>query len=402
MKIILFVDQFFAPTQTFLIRKVKALVEKGEQITVVTFKNSDSKAHQELLRGNEKNIRFVYIPEDSGTRIRRILVSLGVFVRAAFKSPKDTFKVWSLTRRYPTLSMRVKSARKLLGLVGVRGDVYHFEFATIAAQYIDFLKSFAKPCIVSFRSNIEWTPYVSRDVERANLEVLEHADRIHCVTNALASRVARQCDPEKIFINHPSIDTSFFAPDSATGREPNLIVTVARLKAVKGLPFALLAVAQLASDFPDLRYVIMGEGPSQKELLFYATDLGIQDHVQFYGRATAEEVKCLLQKASIYLLPSLVEGLSNSVLEAMAMEVPVVTTDAGGMAEAVDDGVEGFVVPRYDACVLAARLRLLLTDAELRRTMGKNGRQRVLRDFTLERQVQVFLDEYYHLASGEN
>ncbi|MBN2549567.1 MAG: glycosyltransferase family 4 protein [Anaerolineales bacterium] len=401
MKITLFVGELFSSSTTFIIRKVKALAERGESVTVITSGRLQNKAHEEILAG-VKNIHVISIPADKGTPLHRFFVGVWLLIKALLKSPKDTYQFGRIALQYDAWAPRLKSMRKLLGLAGLRSDVYHFEFGDIAVQHLDYLKFKARPCIVSFRgADIDIYPLVHEELKLSYRQVIEHADRIHCVSQATAHQVAQLGDPRKIFINRPSIYASFFRPTSFSKKYPAIIVSVARLKWKKGLTYALLAVAQLVTEFPDLRYIIIGEGPSKDELMFYAADLGIQNHVEFFGRASEESVKETLDRASVFLLASLEEGISNAVLEAMAMEVPVVTTDAGGMAEAVTDGVEGFVVPRYDPGALAARTRQLLQDDDLRKRMGQNARQRVLRDFTIERQVQMFLDEYYALNKPE-
>jgi len=397
MKIVIFVPEFFSLSQTFIIRKVKALAERGESVTVVSFGDSRNKAHKEILK-DARNANVINIPSDNGTPLRRILVWVFLGVKALLTSPGDTYAFWKQARHYGSWKDRLKQFRKLLGLVGIRGDVYQFEFGDLAANYIDYLKSNAKPCIVSFRgADIDIYPHLNPQLKHVYQEVIEHADRIHCVSEAIANRASQWGDKRKFFINRPSVDASIFEPAALANRDPNMILSVARLKWKKGLNYALLAVAQLIPDFPSLRYVIVGEGQAKDELLFYAADLGIRNHVEFYGRASVDEVKNLLGRTSIFLLSSLEEGISNAVLEAMSMEVPVVTTDAGGMAEAVTNGVEGFVVPRYDPDAIAENLKLLLVDEKLRLEIGSAARQRILREFTIERQAQVFLDEYYAL-----
>ena len=394
MKITLFVGTLFSPVTTFLFRKVKALAERGEYVTVITSGMFKNKFHEEFMEGDE-HIKIVSIPVDDGTFFQRLSAWLFLLVRALLKSPKDTYRFWLIACQYRTWRLRLKSVRKLLGFAGLRSDIYHFEYGDVAVQYIDYLKSFAKPCVVSFRgSDIAVYPLTNVELKSLYQEVIQCADRIHCTSDAIVHQVARLGGSTKTFVNHPAIKASYFEPDGCLQRDPNLVLTVGRLKWVKGLTFSLLAVSQLLSDFPNLRYVIVGDGPSKNELAFYVENLGIQKNVEFYGRALDDQVKNLLAKTSVFILPSVSEGLSNAVLEAMAMEVPIVTTDAGGMAEAVTDGVEGFVVPRYNPSAIAARTRQLLRDEDLRRKMGQNGRQRVLRDFTIERQVQVFLDEY--------
>jgi colanic acid/amylovoran biosynthesis glycosyltransferase len=400
MNVVIFVEGLFSLSRTFIIRKIKALAERGAQVTVVSFKRSRRPIHTELLQGI-RNVRLIELPGDEGTWLQRAWNWISTFAKAFLRSPRQASRFWALTRRHKPFTRRLKEAYKLMGVIGLHGDVYHFEFGRLAAEYIDYIKTDAKPCVVSFRgSDILVYPHIHPELKAVYREVIEHASRVHCTSQGVAHQVAQLGGQQKIFINYPSVDTSFFCPNPNSQKDPNLIITVGRLEWVKGLPFALLAIAKLATDFPSLRYMIVGDGTSKDDLLFYTADLGIQDHVQFYGQASATQVKKLLEQASIFLLSSVSEGVSNAALEAMAMQVPVVTSAAGGMAEAVEDGVEGFVVPCYDPSALATKLRVLLDDEALREKMGENARQRILRDFTIERQVQVFLDEYSLLSKA--
>jgi colanic acid/amylovoran biosynthesis glycosyltransferase len=394
MKITIFVGRFPSPSQTFIVRKVKALAEKGEFVEVISFGRPQFKSHKKLV-DNVKNIQIVYLPRDKGSNFQRVLAYSYLLCRGILKSPKDIYMFWGLARRFHPRNARSKYMRNYLGVVGLRSDIYHFEHGNLAAQYIDFIKTSAKPCVVSFRgSDINTYPYANKELKSLYKEVIEYADRIHCTSKAIARKVANYGGLKKKFVNYPSTDTSVFNPFGISKRDPYLIITVSRLNWVKGMEYALLAISQLVTDFPNIHYVIVGDGPSKDGLLFYTADLGIENNVEFYGRTSISEIKSLLGKASIFLLPSLSEGVSNAALEAMAMEVPVVTTDAGGMVEAVTDGVEGFVVPRYNPFALKEKIALLLNDGELRSRMGQRGRERVIREFTIERQVQVFIKEY--------
>lgn len=392
--LVLLVEEFPSTSQSFIVRKVKALAERGVRVNVVSIGRPQRPEHLELLAGLE-NARITYIPNDKGNRLQRALVWAYMFIWAGFTAPAEAYQFWKSTGRYGSIAKRLKAYRKLLGLIGIRGDIYHFEFGDIAAEYIDYLADLSQPCLVSFRgADIDIYPRSHPELKQVYARVIQNANRIHCVSQAIAEQAAKYGDRNKIFINRPAIDAAFFQPNSSGARDQNLVVSVTRLKWKKGLTYALLAIAKLAADFPDIRYVIVGDGPAREELQFYIDDLGLQRNVELRGWASADQVKSLLEKAAVFLLSSIEEGISNAVLEAMAMQAPVVVTTAGGIAEAVTDGVEGFVVPRYDPQGIAVKLATLLEDEALRNRMGQCGRERILRDFTIERQVEVFLHEY--------
>ena len=111
-----------------------------------------------------------------------------------------------------------------------------------------------------------------------------------------------------------------------------------------------------------------------------------------HGKLPPAEVKQRLGKADVFVLSSLSEGISNAVLEAMSCGLPVVTTDCGGMREAVRDGIEGFVVPVRDPDEMAAALHKLAQSPELRNKMGRAGRERVLSAFNSQAQIDAFVN----------
>jgi glycosyltransferase involved in cell wall biosynthesis len=154
---------------------------------------------------------------------------------------------------------------------------------------------------------------------------------------------------------------------------------------MKGIKYFLQAAAGLAKRFPDVRFLIVGDGASRPELEQQARDLRLEGTVLFTGFRV--DVPELLQEATVSVLPSLSEGLSNSLLESMASGVPVVATRVGGNPEVIEHGVTGFLVPARDSEALAAAMGRILEDANLAAQFGQAGRQRVARLFSLERSV---------------
>ena len=148
-----------------------------------------------------------------------------------------------------------------------------------------------------------------------------------------------------------------------------------------------------------LRLVLVGDGPLFDELAGQARSLGIEQQLWMAG--DREEVPALLAMMQVFVLPSLAEGISNTILEAMASALPVVATSTGGNPELVTDGDNGYLVPVADADALAARLQQLLEDPDGGRRMGLRGRQRIEREFNWDRTVDRYLSIYDEvLAAG--
>src|SRR5207244_136877 len=157
-----------------------------------------------------------------------------------------------------------------------------------------------------------------------------------------------------------------------------LIACVANFRPVKRHPDLVLAIARLRERGVLTRCVMVGDGPTIEEVRALVTRLQIRDHITFTGALSEEDVQRVLDGADVFALPSLMEGLPTSVIEAMAVGLPVVGSDVPGIREIVVDGVTGFLVPAGNATALAARLEQLLSDTSLRQAMGEAGRARAM------------------------
>lgn len=178
----------------------------------------------------------------------------------------------------------------------------------------------------------------------------------------------------------PDVDVDLRASPSTS---PPTLVMVARFEAQKD-HLTLLSALEGLVDLP-WTVQLVGDGPGRARTQAEVAARGLQDRVAFLG--ARRDVPSLLATAQVFVLTTNWESLPLSVLEAMRAGLPVVASDVGGMAEMVEEGVTGHLVARGDAIGLRQRLRGLLGDAGLRERLGQAGRERFLRDFTLEAMV---------------
>jgi glycosyltransferase involved in cell wall biosynthesis len=215
---------------------------------------------------------------------------------------------------------------------------------------------------------------VRRGVESAGLVA---ADRVVTVPNGVAL-------PEPGSRSGPLRAAAGVAPDAP------VIGCVARLCPEKGLPDLLAAAAKLRPRWPRLRVLVLGDGPVASnyptELRRLAFSLGVGDIVHFCGYQP--DAARLCAEFDIQVVCSHAEPCGLATLEAMAQARPVVVTASGGSPELVRDGVEGFLVPPGDHDRLAGRLDCLFDSPGLSREMGRRGRERVRRDFGLDRMIE--------------
>jgi glycosyltransferase involved in cell wall biosynthesis len=165
-------------------------------------------------------------------------------------------------------------------------------------------------------------------------------------------------------------------------RQP-VMLQVARFHPVKDHATALRALAEVVKQVPETVLLLAGDGEKRGELEQLTESLGIARHVKFLG--VRGDVPDLMAAADVFMLSSLSEGISVTLLEAMGCELPIATTDVGGNSEVVADGVTGLLSPRGDPRRLAENLVTLLRDEPMRRGFGAAGRARLLELFTQER-----------------
>jgi len=243
---------------------------------------------------------------------------------------------------------------------------------------------------------------------RAHRYVCRLADCI--LTNADAIRqslIAEGYEAEKITVIPNGIDVASFRGTAEGGQrfrrefafpaDAPIVAVVARLGAVKGIEYFLEAAGGLVQRFPHARFAIVGGGTFvnngrstprdyRRELEAMAQRLGLGERVVFTG--ARNDVADVLSQVVVSVLPSLSEGVPNTVLESMAAGVPVVATRVGGIPEAVEDGESGLLVPARDPAALARAIGRLLEDHDLARRLGQAGRRRVAQHFNLEHSVR--------------
>ena len=155
------------------------------------------------------------------------------------------------------------------------------------------------------------------------------------------------------------------------------------LRSRKALAVLLVALVELRRDFPAATLLLAGDGEQRPALERQARELGLERAVRFLGAVPRQDMSRWYGCVDIFCLPSIYEGFPVTILEAMSAGLPIVATAVSGIPEAVEEGVSGFLVPPEDAHALAAALKRLAVDADLRRKMGQAGSRAVREQFSI-------------------
>lgn len=217
------------------------------------------------------------------------------------------------------------------------------------------------------------------------------------LTNAEAVREAMLAEhrfaPEKVRVIYNGVDTERFsqgsrdrnwlAPSSA---KENWIVLVGNMHSdVKGHPWLIVAAGAITREFPDTRFILVGDGALRKDFEGQVAALGLERHFLFLGRR--EDVPRILSCCDIAVLPSKAEGLPNAVLEYLAAGLPTVASRVGGNAEIVQDGKSGLLIPPEDSSALAEALLRLLRYPGVAASLGKNALAHAA-EFSFQRMIE--------------
>jgi sugar transferase (PEP-CTERM/EpsH1 system associated) len=211
---------------------------------------------------------------------------------------------------------------------------------------------------------------------------------------------------EKVSQIYNGVDTEIFHSNTQKGREvlPDrfasldqvVIGTVGRLQYVKDQATLIRGIASLVKMDPaivdKIRVVIVGDGSFKKELEQLVRESYLTDIVWMAG--ARNDIPRLLQGMDIFVLPSEAEGISNTILEAMATGLPVIATRVGGNAELVVEGETGLLVPPKDPQALGLALLAYLLDRRTMRSHGEAGRKRVEKEFSMQAMVEHYLQVY--------
>lgn len=380
------------PAETFLMRKIEALAGCGYRITVLT---ADSRRGGPRLR----NVRVVRVPGG----LRAAGAALLLLLRAAIRDFRQAIR--GLREWVGGGASGLRLAARRWAVAAFRPDVLHFEWTLAAVPCLPLIEDGGVPAVVSCRgSQVSVAPHNPRRRKEtgALAEVFSQAAKVHCVSKAIADEaVALGMKRKKAAVIRPAVDPGRFSPSrEVRGSNGLRCMMTGALNWAKAYEFALTAYAEACKRGLDAELTIAGGGGKEEtsRLLYTIQDLGLEGRVFWKGSQSPERILEMLRESDVFLHSSVSEGISNAVLEAMACGLPVVVTDAGGMREAVRDGIDGFVVPVRDVDAMAEALLRLARDPELRRRMGAAARQRVLEEFTLERQTRQWRELYEGLA----
>jgi len=379
-------------SMTFVLREVIALRELGFRIETASINRPD-RPESELTAVEAAEAKRTYCVKKHGTvgAIKAHLQTLlGSFVgywrglRLAFGLAGLDLGRFSLYLMYWTEALMVGQWMREKGLRHL-----HVHLASQAASvglFVHHVFGFGYSMTVH-------GPDEFYDAERQLLaQKIVAADFICCISSFAHSQMMKSSPYvywHKFIVSPLGVDPERFASRPFRAA-PDLfeILCVGRLTPAKGQHLLIDAVKRLAKEGRRVRLRLVGGGPEEAALREHAAQIEYPECVIFAGAVNQDRIRNFYAAADLFCLPSFAEGVPVVLMEAMAMEIPCVTTHITGIPELIRDGIDGLLVAPSDLDALAGALARLMDDAGLRERLGKSGRARVVEQYDLRRSVE--------------
>jgi len=230
------------------------------------------------------------------------------------------------------------------------------------------------------------------------LEKLKNADKIITIcTQSEKEALQEGFLPSTVMQIKNGVDVHYFTPLLSDSTKQTRILFIGRLDYMKGVHNLIEAFNGLIKEGMNAYLTIVGDGPDREKLENLASVSGLNDHLSFCGEIKG--VVSLLQESTMFVLPSLSEGLSNVVLEAMACGLPVVATNAGGTTDIIKDGINGILVEPDNVGQLCNAMKKIIVNKSMAEQLGNEARKTVEIHFSMEQVVTKYLKLYEELLS---
>lgn len=353
--------------------------------------------------GAQRHLIELFSVLDRGRFAPQVSVAKGggalVAVLEEMGVPVRTFGVERTLARPATVAGLVRTARRLRAerVQIAHGYLYEGNVLGMLAARLAGV-----PIRIASKRSLDRYPRASQRTATRLANAI--ADRIVCNAEKVRRFVLDEERPpaRKLLVipNGIRIEDRMPSPErpAGVGSGVRLVGTIGRLSWKKAYPDFLAMAARVRAVRDDVEFVMIGDGPLRAELEAEAGRLGIGRHVHFLGEVHG--VRGLLRGLDVFVLSSVVEGMPNVLLEALAVERPVVATAVGGIPEIVADGKSGLVVPPGDPAALAAGCLRLLDDPAGAAALGAEGRRTVLSRFSVGAMAARYTALYDALATA--
>ncbi|UKO99533.1 glycosyltransferase [Nostoc sp. UHCC 0870] len=413
MKVAFFVAHFPVLSEPFIVNQIVGTIERGHEVDIYSLDGRPtniSKVHP-LVEQYQLIERTIYAPTRPNNELWRWVKGLSLLLLNFPKNPAVCLQLMN-TSRYVSQAKSLKMLYRALPFLEKKSyDIIHCQFSTLGVFGVWFRQlGLIEGKLISTFRGADISKFLPKWGEKVYQELFQETDYFLANCEFFKNKaVALGCDANKIHVHGSGIDCSkFFFKERYFPNDGIIrIATTGRLVEKKGIEYVIKAIAQVAKHHPHLEYNIIGDGELKEHFQQLIADLNLNHIVKLLGWKQQKEIVEVLDKCHIFVAPSVTgkdgnqDAPVNTLKEAMAMGLPVISTRHGGIPELVEDGVSGFLVPERDADAIATKLTYLITHPEVWEAMGESGRACVAEKYDMNKLNDELVDIYQQIVHNQ-
>ena len=395
-------SRYPAISHTFFLKEVLGLRQRGLNIEVVSINHPD-RPHQDLPPVEAAEADSTYYVKPTGiaavvSQVARIVIANPAVVWRGLRAALRLGDFDLLRRAYALFYL---AEALLVGDWMRRRALTHLHVhfgGAVATVGMLTSQAWQIPWSVTLHGPDEFFDqeafYLRRKIESASFVI--------CISDFCRSqvlRIAPNLDDSRLEVVRLGVDCASLQPSAAnpveTASGPLRLACTGRMVAAKGHRIFLEALAVLTREEIEVSCTLIGDGPERKALEALSIRLGIANQVYFLGAMAHQPTLDEVAKAEVFVLASFAEGLPVALMEAMALGVPCISTTIAAIPELIQDGQNGLLVPPANSRALAATLRRLATQPELRLELGQKARQTAVKSYNLETNLDLLASIWY-------
>jgi colanic acid/amylovoran biosynthesis glycosyltransferase len=387
-------SEYPAISHTFIFREVQELRKSGLEIKTASIRRPAMliKMTDEEKKDAENTL---YIKNTSKINI------ISAHMRLIIKSPCRYFSMLNNTCQFSrkgnfgllkTIGYFIEAGLLVNWALNNSVEHIHVHFANPAATVAMIAACYGT---LSFSLSIHGPDIFYNIDNNLIADKIKRASKIRCISHFCKSQLIRIVPYSfwnKFYIIRCGVDISKFTPVKRPDNKVPKLLCVGRLVPAKGQHILLEACAQLKKRGTKVDLTFIGDGPDRESLESLAKKLDINEYITFTGAMGQDLVKITYDTADIFVLPSFAEGVPVVLMEAMAKEIPCITTHIAGIPELIKDNEDGMLIAPSDIFTLADKIELLLKDMQLRKKIGINARKKVIYMYDLEKNCKQMAD----------
>lgn len=377
------------PSTTFIENLIDGLSQSGIEILLFGKQTADV--------GYKGKVKIFPLPSKGVTLLFHFIKQSVILF---YKNPNLFFRSFRILRNNKKKIRKViKEAGVIFPMINNKPDIFHIQWAKTVEQHPELFDILDCKFIVSLRgAHINYSPILDINLADAYRKHFPGVDGFHAVSEEIGREAMKYgADKKKIRVIHSSIKDELMKMNSDLYVEGSKleIISVGRFHWKKGYHYALDAMGILDEKGVDFNYTIIAQGKIPEEITFLINEYGLSEKIKIIQGMKHDELIRKLQSSHLLILPSVEEGIANVVLEAMAIGVPVLTTDCGGMTEVVEDRINGYIVKVRDPDLLAEKvMSFISTDIEFKKNLTQKAKEVIAKEFSKEKQIREFSDFY--------